>query len=151
MFSMSDGISLIDLAYRYPVDVWVVFTDLDTKHTSIPRTSLWRLMKSGFQHVEVWRRLTNNLWIRCDPSVEVIDVQVYSLPPWQILERLNPTVIRVRRMVTKGCWRARFHIGPMSCVELAKAFLGISGFFIRTPLQLYNFLKEENCEKAKST
>ena len=149
MSSMYDDMSLIDLAYRYPVDVWVVFTDLDTEHTALSRSSFWRLMKPGFQHVEIWRRLSTNLWIRCDPSVEVIDVQVYSLPPWQVLERLNPTVFRVRRTVTKGCWRSRFHIGPMSCVELAKAFLGISSFFVRTPLQLYNFLRKENCEKVK--
>lgn len=149
MFSTYKGPSLVDLAYRYPVDLWVVFTDLDTEHTSLSRSSLWYLMEPGFQHVEIWRRMSTNLWIRCDPSVEVIDVQVFNLPPWQILERLNPTVMRVRRVVTKGRWRERFHVGPMSCVELAKAFLGVSGFFIRTPLQLYNFLRKENCEKAK--
>ncbi len=138
----NNSVSILDLEYRYAVDVWVVFMDIDKEHTPMPRSSLWRFLKPGFQHVEIWKRLDTDLWIRCDPSVEVIDVQAYSLPPWQILKRLNPTVIRVRRVVTKGHWRDRFHIGPMSCVELAKAFLGISDFFIRTPLKLYNFLRK---------
>ncbi len=146
MFLTYSETSLADLAYRYPVDVWVVFTDLDTQHTELARSPLWRLMKPGFQHVEIWRRISTNLWVRCDPTVELIDVQLYGSPPWRVLERLNPTVIRVRRIITKGRWRERFHIGPVSCVELAKAFLGVSGFFIRTPLQLYNFLRKENCE-----
>ncbi len=147
---MSNDVSLVDLAYRYSVDVWAVFTDMDTEHTGMKRSRFWRLLKPGFQHVEIWKRMSTNLWIRCDPSVEVIDVQVYALPPWQILERLNPTSMRIRRIVTKGYWREPFHIGPVSCVVLAKAFLGVSNFFVWTPLQLYNFLRKENCEKAKT-
>lgn len=146
---MSNDVSLIDLAYRYSVDVWVVFLDTDKEHTAAPRSWFWRLLEPGFQHMEIWKRLSTNLWVRFDPSIEVIDVQFYALPPWQILERLNPTAIRVRRIVTKGRWRERFHVGPMSCVELAKAFLGVSSFFVRTPLQLYNFLRKENCEKTE--
>ena len=148
MFSMRKDVSLIDLAYRYSVDLWVVFMDLDTEHTSVSRSSFWYWMKPGFQHVEIWKRLSTDFWIRCDPTVELIDVQVYCQPPWQVLERLNPTAIRIRRVITKGHWRERFHIGPMSCVELAKAFLGISNFFLRTPLQLYNFLRKENREEV---
>ena len=141
---MSEDIALIDLAYQHPVDVWVVFMNIDNGNTSIPRSSLWRLLKLGFQHVEIWKRMSTDFWIRCDPSVEVVDVQVYSRPPWQVLERLDPTVIRVRRVVAKGYWRVRFQVGPVSCVELAKAFLGVSRFFVRTPWQLYNFLRKEN-------
>lgn len=146
---MFNDVSLMDLEYRYSVDFWVVFMNVDRDHTPETRSWLWRFLAPGFQHVEIWKRLSSNLWVRCDPSVEVIDVQAYALPPWQILERLDPFAVRVRRVVTKGRWRNPFHIGPVSCVELAKAFLGVSGFFVRTPLQLYNFLRKENCEKAK--
>ncbi len=145
----NNPVSLVDLEYCYAVDVWVAFVDIDKEHVPVSRSSLWRLLKSGFQHIEIWKRLDADLWIRCDPTVEIVDVQAYSLPPWRVLERLNPTVIRVRRVVTKGRWRNRFHVGPMSCVELAKAFLGIPNFFIRTPLQLYNFLRKANCEETK--
>jgi len=144
MSLMSKEISLIDLAYRHPVDTWVVFMNIDKSNTSIARSSLWRLLKPGFQHVEVWKRMATDFWIRCDPSVEIVDVQVYGSPPWQVLERLDPTTIRVRRVIAKGYWRVGFHIGPMSCVELTKAFLGIAKFSVRTPWQLYNFLRKEN-------
>jgi len=150
MFLTYNSVSLLDLAYRYPVDVWVAFMDIDREHTPVARSSLWNLLAPGFQHVEIWRRLRDDLWIRCDPSVELINVQPYSLPPWILLKHLNPTVVRVRRVVEMGRWRKRFFIGPLSCVELTKAFLGVPGFFIWTPLQLYNFLRREG-EKTKET
>ena len=95
--------------------------------------------------------MSTGFWIRCDPSVELIGVHVYNRPPWIVLQKQKPTCLRVRRIVEKGRWRVRFNIGPASCVELAKAFLGVPNFFIRTPFQLYNFLRKENCEKAQET
>ncbi len=137
-------VSLVDTAYKTITDIWVVFLDLDKDRLSESRSRFWRFLKPGFQHVECWKFIYPGVWIRLDTSVELISVDVYEDPPWEAMAYLNPTVKHVRRLVSKGPWRAKFFIGPMTCVELSKAFLGVSAFFVRTPFQLYNFLRGED-------
>ena len=146
-----DDVSLADLGYKESVDVWVVFCDPDHESRVGTPSRAWQFLKEGFRHLEIWKRMSTGFWIRCDPSIELIGVSVYDRPPWQILQKQNPTCLRVRRVIKKGRWRVRFNVGPASCVEIAKAFLGVPNFFVRTPFQLYNFLRKENCEKAKET
>ncbi len=141
---MSEDIALTDTAYKYVVDLWVVFLELDEGRLAAPRSRFWFLLKPGFRHVECWKYCPAvGAWLRFDTSVELIIPELYVDPPWESAKHLNPTVRRIRRLVKKGCWRERFHIGPMTCVELTKAFLGVSSFFVRTPFQLYNFLRKE--------
>lgn len=149
---MPEGIiksqALTDLAFRDTVDVWVVFMELDKKRLRKPRSRFWRLLRPGFRHVEVWKQLTPDAWLQLGTAVEYIQLNLSSRPPWESLERLNPTAIRVRREVKIGPWRHWFFAGPVTCVELTKAFLGIGSFFIRTPHQLYSYLRKEREQNA---
>ena len=140
---MSD-ISLVDTAYAHITDVWIVFSDIDKDYLPEPRSRFWSFLKPGFQHVECWKQITTKTWIRFDTNMEVIVPEVYFDPPWKVVAHLTPTVRHIRRLVKNGDWREIFFIGPITCVELVKSFLGISGFFVRTPFQLYNFLRKED-------
>ena len=137
-------VSLIDTAYKRIVDMWVVFLDLDKNRLLEPRSRFWNVLKPGFRHVECWKYIPPGAWLRFDTSIELIIPEVYADPPWEIMAHLNPTVKHIRRFTPSGYWRERFYMGPITCVELCKAFLGVSAFFVRTPFQLYNFLEKEN-------
>lgn len=131
--------SLLDLANRNPIDIWLAFR----KRTDSRKNLLWRLLEPGFDHVEIWKQLGNG-WMRINPTVEFLDVEVYLLPPWVLIDADEKVkYMRVQRSIPKRDWRNVFHIGPIDCVELTKAMLGIKGFFIRTPYQLFKFLKRE--------
>jgi hypothetical protein len=148
---MSDGLlkntSLLDLAFKDTIDVWAVFMELDEKRLGKPRSGFWRLMKPGFRHVEVWKQLAPGAWLQLGTAVEYIKVELAPAPPWEILdERLDVKAIRVRRHIPMGPWRHAFFMGPITCVELTKAFLGIGSFFVRTPYQLYKYLGKESNE-----
>jgi len=138
---MSEPVSLLDTAYKVAVDVWVVFADLDQKSKNCSRSPFWKLLKPGFRHVEVWKFIPPGAWIRMDTAMEMINVEVFAHPPWELKKDLNPTCMRVNRLVSAGA-REPFFFGPVTCVELTKAFIGVGSLFIRTPFQLYKFLKE---------
>lgn len=129
--------SLLDYQDRHPVDVWCCFRDLHTVGTP-----LWGLLKPGFQHVDVWRE-QDGVWLLMAPFLEYAQVQAYADPPWMVVDqRLRPTFMRVRRAVQHRRVREWFHVGPMTCVELTKAFLGLRATFVRTPWQLYKLLRK---------
>lgn len=129
--------SLIDIAGRHSIDVWLVFRKADKQPFW-----MWKLLRPGFQHVEVWKYIPPGAWLRFDVNVETLPVAVFADPPWQIVDpETQPTFIRVQRCVETGVFRAPFFVGPITCVELAKAFIGVGGFFIRTPYQLYKHLR----------
>ena len=145
---VASDISLIDTTYKHFVDIWVVFLNLDKTRLPATRSRFWSFLKPGFQHVECWKYVPPGAWIRFDTGIELVIPEVYADPPWKIQKHLNPTVKHVRRFVGMGDWREIFHIGPVTCVELTKAFLGVSSFFVRTPFQLYNFLRKEDDQKC---
>jgi len=138
-----EGPSLVDTAYHHSIDLWVVFMELDPKSRVEARSPFWRFLKSGFRHVECWKYIQPGAWLRFNTGVELIAPEVYLRPPWELMAHLNPTVVKVQRMVPQGFWREPFFIGPLTCVEQVKAFLGVCSFFVRTPFQLYNFLRNE--------
>lgn len=137
------AISLVDTAYHFSVDCWAVFTDIDRNFLPEERSRFWNFLRPGFQHVEIWKFIPPGAWIRMDGSIEMVNVEVYAHPPWILQKRLNPTCVKVNKLVKGGKWREPFFFGPVTCVELAKAFLGIRNFFVRTPFQLYNSLREQ--------
>ncbi len=136
--------SLVDTSYQHCVDIWAVFLDMDKNRLPAARSRFWSFLEPGFQHVECWKFVAPGAWLRFDTSIELTMPEVYAHPPWQLQARLNPTCIRIQRLVPKGEWRERFYMGPMTCVESAKAFLGVSGFFIRTPWQLFKHLRKQS-------
>lgn len=131
--------SLIDVADNYAVDLWVVFRKADKRVCW-----LWKWLKPGYQHVEIWRYVPPGAWIRLDVNITIVPITVFADPPWVIIdEQFEPKCVRVRRTIKHGAFRMPFFVGPITCVELAKAFLGVGSVFVRTPYQLFKYLTRE--------
>lgn len=117
------------------VDVWLVF-----RNVSGAQSRAWGLLADGFQHVEVWRQ-DGPVWIRANACFELTELEAHAMPPWRVVgQDLAPTFLRVRRVVHTRKMRAPFHFGPLTCVDGAKAILGMWAPFIYTPRQLYRRL-----------
>lgn len=131
--------SLLDLANKQPIDCWLVFRDRDADASAFEW--LFRRLKPGFGHVELWK-YDRGLWLRVDPCIEFTALHVLEQPPWEDEQAAGATVMRYRAVVPYDRMVMPFHVGPMTCVELAKAILGVRApFWIRTPWQLYKFLQ----------
>lgn len=120
------------------VDAVVMFHD-------VPHRAgwFWKLLKPGFGHVQTWV-LTLQGWVQIDGCLEVLCVNTYERAPWELAKaEYNPTFVGVQRSVESGRIREPFHIGPITCVDLAKAALGIRAPLVRTPYQLYRYLRRE--------
>lgn len=125
-------ISLLDSVDTYLVDVWLAYYDRPHRHW------MWRFLQQGFKHVEVWT-LDRGAWARIDPCLEFMLAGVYTQPPWEVLPYAK--FQHVQRLVPIGKVREIFMVGPVTCVELAKAMLGLRAPFVRTPFQLYNYIR----------
>lgn len=135
---MTRELSLLDTANHWVADWYLVFRDLPPGFAVSP---LWRLLKPGFQHVECWR-CDRGIWIRIDPCWELVTADAHERAPWEWMpSEVKSTVLRVRRPVRKGKLREPWFIGPWTCVEITKAFIGLRAPFVRTPYQLYKALK----------
>lgn len=128
-------ISLLDSVNSYVIDAWLVFYD---RPYQFP---LWRWLKPGFKHVEVWR-LDRGAWARIDPCLEFMVAEVHLQPPWELLIESNMTFLHVTRLVKRGKIREPFMFGPVTCVELAKAMVGLRAPLVRTPYALYKYLRK---------
>jgi hypothetical protein len=128
-------LSLFDTSDKRIVDIWLAFYDRPRD-----RGFFWRFVKPGFRHVEVWK-YNGIFWLRIDPAMEHLDFTADIGPPWVSLAHLKPTVLRVTRAVPALKVREPWFVGPVTCVEIAKACLGMRDFFVRTPYQLYKKAK----------
>lgn len=105
-------------------------------------------LKDGFQHCWLAKRLqygplpTDVVWIRVDPCLPFIHADVFleAQPPWVQDQTLTVQRVTCARPAKKV--REWFALGPPSCVETVKAFLGINKFWVRTPWQLYQFIRD---------
>lgn len=107
-----------------------------------------RYLKDGFQHVSVlyfngyhWMEIQGT-WSSLDfNSVSSIDGFVFS--PYENLARVYKakgyTVQKVNKNYTDKL-RVPSLLAPFTCVEIAKAVLGISKFSVFTPYQLYKYI-----------
>lgn len=122
----------------FKVEYKVVFSNLRFRQHWI-----WKLLKPGFQHVECWREMAPGAWVRFDTALEFLSVEVYGDPPETLLNDI--TVLHYIGEIPEGSIRQPFFIGPETCVTLSAALLGVRlPFFVRTPWQLYNFLRKRN-------
>lgn len=107
------------------------------------RSWLWSLLKPGFQHVECWRQAGKD-WIRLEPCFEGIVLEPYNhrpqVQPW--VPGCDPTFLQVRHEVPKNKMHTPFALGPLTCVEIVKAALGVHAPFVRTPWQLYKLVRK---------
>jgi hypothetical protein len=126
-------LNLLDLSGRL-VDVWLVF-----RNVARPHRPLWRWLKDGFHHIEIWQK-DRGAWVRFDPCLDVSVFEVSLLAPWESVdESLRPTCMRVNRCLVRR--RLHWHIGPLTCVDQAKAAIGLRAAWIVTPYQLYRYLR----------
>ena len=134
-------LSLLDVAHRHVATWYVIFTEREG-----PR--IWnRFIRKDFGHVYLVRpvqygpELSDVMWLKFEPGLEAVelDIEHSPTPPWgrDIAQRV---VAAPRSRVVRD-W---FHVGPMTCVELAKAVLGIRSFWTRTPYQLYKYIAARN-------
>lgn len=98
-------------------------------------------MKDGFHHVEAWTEVAG-FWIRNELTLEYARAELYLDPPLAVINpALRPTALRVQRRVKLNRIRDLFSVGPVTCVEQVKAFVGYRNTFVRTPYQLYKALR----------
>jgi hypothetical protein len=138
-------ISLLDLGPGDRIIEWHVLF-----HPRNPHFWWAKLLKQGFRHVELMRphyfgnTLTDVVWLVLRPDLELLEshIDFDPTPPWE----KYPGVTIVPVQVLKRAWKVRqwFFAGPPSCVEIVKAALGINSFWVRTPFQLYQYIKKRN-------
>lgn len=139
---MAEKVSLLDVAGKATTQWYAVYMNREN-----PRW--WnRYLKVGFQHVQMWRPvrygpgMRDVFWIVIEPCLEFLDAGVVfnHTPPWQYGGGV--TVQRCVAACPMQKVRDWLHIGPITCVEMAKACLGIRSFWVRTPWQLYKYLNK---------
>lgn len=138
------SLSLLDLAGRRVVKWYVAYLDS-------PDRRWWtRFLRPGFQHVQLWRpvqygpRVSDTFWIVVDPGMECVitETRFQPEPPWVA----DPSMIvqHVTAICTEKRVRNWAFFGPITCIEIAKAYLGLSSVWLRTPLQLYKHISARN-------
>lgn len=103
-------------------------------------------LKDGFQHVWLAKpisygpQVSDTMWLRVDPCMPFThaDVQFHPQPPWVHDHSMTVQRVTCARPPTVRDW---FSVGPATCVETVKAFLGINAFFVRTPWQLHQYIQ----------
>jgi hypothetical protein len=131
----AQGSSLLDTINRYPVDWWLVYSDMDDQ-----THFMGRLFKRGFQHVLALRR-DGRVWVAIHPHFSFVDVQVIreDLTPWAMYP--EATIQHIIAMRENAYSLSEFHVGPLTCVELIKSLLGIRAWYVRSPWQLYRYCR----------
>lgn len=139
---MFDGLSLIDTADSAVVNWYVIYMDRQWDRW-------WtRHLKPGFQHcflaksVPYGPTLRDQMWVVVDPCGPFThaDVVFDPTPLWVTDPKL--TYQRVTASRPYKDIREHWAMGPPSCVETVKAFLGIGKFWLRTPWQLYQYIQD---------
>ena len=135
-------VSLIDLGPNTRLVEWYV-----VYHPRVPYFWFANLWKQGFRHVDLIRpyqygpQIKNVLWLVLRPNFDIIDnhIDYDPTPPW--LKYPGCTVQKVQVVSRTFKVREWLYIGPATCVEVAKHALGINSFWLRTPWQLYKYIK----------
>ena len=139
----AEHLSLLDSAGMKTREWYVCYFDRDV---SQPHYRMLRHLKPGFRHVELARpvqygpAVSDVVWLLVLPALEMLDLEccLNPAPPWVRVP--GATIQKVTASRPVGSMRSWFEIGPPSCVEVAKAALGINAFWVRTPWQLYQFI-----------
>ncbi len=138
-----NGLSLLDVADAAVRRWFVVYHDRNYRSL--------RWLKPGFRHVELVRpvyygpALSDVMWVGIFPRLETLDADIAfdPTPPWVRCPGSAIQYVRVSRPLEQV--RQWFHVGPVSCVEVAKYVLGINSFWVRTPHQLYQYIHRRGC------
>lgn len=135
-------ISLLDSVDAHLIDVWLVFYD----HPPERRLSwLWKLLEPEFSHVEAWRE-DRGAWCRLDSCLEFLNAEVHLQPPWEVIPQAR--FVHVIRLVPLGKVREPLMFGPITCVELSKAAIGLRAPLVRTPYALYKYARNRKWDSS---
>lgn len=135
------SLSLLDVAGLDTADWHVIYMNRAQDYW-------WaKKLKDGFQHVWLAKPVqygplvSDRLWLRIDPCLAFVhaDVQFHAEPPWVRDHSMTVQRVTCARPMTVRDW---FAIGPPSCVEHVKAFLGFRSLWVRTPWQLYQYIQK---------
>lgn len=136
----AEKVSLLDMQGRSATRWYAVYMNREN-----PRW--WNFfLKKGFQHIELWRPVQYGpesrdlFWMVIDPGLEYLEAEIHfdPTPPWR---RSNEyTVQHVMGLCRVKKVRDWFHLGPVTCVEMAKMCIGVRSFWVRTPWQLYKYI-----------
>ncbi len=135
-------VSLIDLGPNQRLVEWYV-----VYHPREPYFFWAKWLKQGFRHVELWRpqqygpKISDVLWLVMKPTFEILESYIDSdpTPPWTRFP--GCTVQKVQVVSPAYKVRQWFHAGPIHCTETVKCALGINSFWLRSPYQLYKYIK----------
>jgi len=127
------------------VSVLVVFADA-------PEKRFLKFLRPGFRHCfALVSGVRAGEWIYLDPQSHRVRCESWCYSP--IFDPCS-----YYRAIGYHCvWATypqsvaqKIRIGPMSCVELVKRLLGLSGFWIITPWQLYRHLQKQGAFGAQT-
>ncbi|MBQ3696268.1 MAG: hypothetical protein II938_04830 [Alphaproteobacteria bacterium] len=122
----------ISVGYR-PAFAYVVFGGLPTHWWTY-------FLKKGFYHCLIV--LGNGReWCVIDPVMHFTDlIIVKTLHIESFFINRGYKIVRTTPQIPS---RVKFHLRPLTCVEMVKRFLGINCFNLWTPYQLFCFLNQK--------
>ena len=130
---------LLDTIGRYPTEWWLVYKNTDRPHV------LTRWLKPGFQHVNAYRR-DGRVWVAFQPHGGFLDIHVLRTDAYPWADEPYTAVQRVSVMREANYLRARFFVGPITCVEAIMGLLGMRALWVRTPWQLHEHVRKHHAQ-----
>jgi hypothetical protein len=101
-----------------------------------------KILKPGFRHCFVAFE-DGSRWIIYDPLSNQTEITVMETNDvFQLMRFCRKRGFRVVPWVAKGACPKPAPWGPYTCVEAIKRVLGIHAYRVKTPWNLYNFLKK---------
>lgn len=120
--------------------IWLVYTPSQVR--------LWwtRIVDPAFGHVECWLPQFVHgepaCWVVLHARLEGVTAELAFAPPWEAHPGALVQQHTARRV--RGRPFSRLHLGPVTCVELAKAVSGVRNWRVRTPKQLHRHIEKLN-------
>ena len=109
-----------------------------------PTARYWwtRLLRPGFGHVYLLVQ-RNGWWWVINWGKDALRVEPSKVPAYAAytpLVTVGDTVVRVRAELRER-HRVPWVLGPLTCVEAVKAYLGVRAAWVWTPHQLYRLVR----------
>tara|TARA_R110000765_G_scaffold35457_2_gene79833 strand:+ start:2046 stop:2468 length:423 start_codon:yes stop_codon:yes gene_type:complete len=130
---------------KLPPESWhVIFRGAD-------RSYWWvRFLRPSWSHV-VLVRFDGFNWIKCEPNLAYTEISIITAVESDTIDtiasRIGHTGIEylAKRAVIgeKQTMRTPMLFAPFTCVEVAKSVLGIRAWWVWTPWQLFNYIKDK--------
>ena len=114
------------------IEEWYVcFKDAEVKHW------IQRVLKPGFEHCYAFKTSPGGqFYIVLNPAYSHLDVDLLNINEENFAKLTNNCKF-VKVIVKYDAKLKRGSICHFNCVEVVKALIGVKGFFVFTPYQLY--------------